>query len=94
MLTASEIAETRAQDVLRAIELARPQWLVTRTTGFGNGREQIQVYVESNHYGELQSLQQLSVSMIREIQFLDGRQATTRFGTGHGAGVLLVRVLR
>ncbi len=94
VLTAAEIAKTNAPDALRAIELARPQWLSTRTTGFGVSHERVQVYLEGSRQGELPALQQMSVSMIREIQFLDARQATTRFGTGHGAGAILVFIVQ
>lgn len=90
VLTDVEITRTTAQDALRAIELARPAWLVARASGLSGSRDRIQAYVEGVHYSDLNDLRNVSVAMVREIRFLDAREATTRFGTGHGAGAIVV----
>jgi hypothetical protein len=44
--------------------------------------------------GELRTLQNVSVDQVERVEFIDGRDATTRFGTGHGGGVIMVDVDR
>jgi hypothetical protein len=48
------------------------------------------VYVQGIRHGPLTSLQQMNLDRVRRVEFIDGRDATTRFGTGHGGGVIMV----
>jgi hypothetical protein len=43
-----------------------------------------------SHNGEAKSLQQITVASIKEVRYMDAREATTRFGTGHGSGAIIV----
>ena len=91
VLTAAEALKTGQSNVYYAIETARPQWLRTRPSGSSSGRpEVVQVYLGSSHYGEAMSLQQITVASIKEVRYMDARDATTRFGTGHGGGAIIV----
>ena len=95
VITAEELAKSSEPTALRAVEALRPTWLLVR----GNSqskvtREEVVVYVAGNRYGSVSTLSQLAASAIQELRFLDGREATTRFGTGHGAGAILVTLKR
>jgi len=48
------------------------------------------VYVDEISYGNLNSLSNLNSIQIREIRFIKAADATTRWGTGHAGGVILV----
>jgi hypothetical protein len=75
------------------VQRLRPGWLRTR------GRISIQyptaqnpvVYVDNIRFGSPNSLRQVSVDAIEEIRYMGASEATTRFGTGHAGGVILVR---
>jgi hypothetical protein len=94
ILPGSEVLQTGAQNALRAIELARPKWLASETVGLASGADRVQVYVESTRYNDPSDLQRVSATTVREVEFLNGSEATTRFGRGHSAGAILVRLKR
>ena len=48
------------------------------------------VLVDEAQYREIDDLRSMSVSAIAEIRFVGPADATTRFGTGYTAGVILV----
>ena len=93
-LTAEAIREanvsTNAFDLLQS---TRPEWLRARGTQTfqGGDSDAIRVYVNGSSYGPTpESLRQLPVDNIQQVQFLSPAQATTRFGAGHLSGVILV----
>jgi hypothetical protein len=100
VLTAEEIATTDAQNAYDAISLKRPFFLKSRgprslrESPVGQTAEYPIVYVDGMYYGELESLRFISVTSIREIDYLDFNAATLRFGTGHTGGVILVLTKR
>ena len=92
VITQEEINETKANDAYTVIRTARPGWLLPKTVG--SSRQNVQVYVEGNKAGGIAALQQYNVGHIRELRFLSGGDATTRFGTGNAAGAILVLLKR
>lgn len=92
VITQEEIASTRATDAYSAVRAMRPAWLLPKT--IGSGRQDVQVYVEGNRAGGVAALQQYNVNQIRELRFLGGEEATTRFGAGNGAGAILLALKR
>jgi outer membrane cobalamin receptor len=48
------------------------------------------VYVDNVSYGGIDALSNVQVSQIKEIRFVNARDATTQWGTGHMGGVILV----
>ena len=49
------------------------------------------IYLDGVMYGKLESLRSLNVEEIREIEFISAGDATTRFGTDHLGGAILIR---
>jgi hypothetical protein len=96
VLTAQEIATTDALNAFDAVSLKRPFWLKSRGTRSllgslpGQTSEFPVVYIDSNYYGELESLRNIFVTNIREINYFDFNAANLRFGTGHTGGVIQV----
>jgi hypothetical protein len=41
-------------------------------------------------HGGLDFLQTIRVEMVEQMEYLDASDATTRFGTGHGGGAIVV----
>jgi len=72
-------------DAYQAIQRLRPRWLQSRGTIFAN------VFIDgSERQGGLEALKGLPVADIGEMRFLSASDATTRYGTGHEGGVILI----
>ncbi|HEX8696639.1 MAG TPA: TonB-dependent receptor plug domain-containing protein [Longimicrobium sp.] len=82
------VAHTDAYSLLASV---RPNWLRTRGVGSMTRPEQVQVYRDGIRAGGPASLRQIPSNSILSIEYLDGNQATARFGTDHGNGAILVR---
>jgi len=89
---------SEASNALQIIEKLRPQMLRTRGTGSPNDptgeKVRPKVYVDNVAYGDLSTLSNLNASQIREIRFVNSRDATTTWGTGHMGGVIHVIMKR
>ena len=48
------------------------------------------MYVDEVSYGSVSTLSNLNALQIKEIRFVSAQNATTRWGTGHTGGVILV----
>jgi hypothetical protein len=83
-----------AANALAVIERLRPQMLSSRGATSPNNRsgEDVlpRVYVDDVSYGSINSLTNVNANQIKEIHFIKGPDATTRWGTGHVSGVILV----
>jgi hypothetical protein len=93
VLMSEEIQRTSAVTAYDAVRQLRPQWLRRR------GRSSIQnataevlvVYLDGARFGGPDMLRSIAVGSVLEIRHLAASDATTRFGTGHAGGALLVR---
>ncbi len=99
VLTAEEIATTPAVNAYDAVSLKRPFFLKSRgprsvlgapSAPPGQTVEFPVVYLDQMYYGDLESLRNIPVTVIREIRYLDTNAATIQFGTGHTGGIILV----
>ena len=46
------------------------------------------VYVDGQKYGGPSSLEQFRMGTFKEMRYYSGSEATSRWGTGHAAGVI------
>src|SRR4051812_19292010 len=80
-----------AYDVIRRL---RPSFLRTRgTSTMGlSGEPVLVVYLDMVKVSgsSFTNLKAISAAQIRSIEYLNGIDATTRFGTDHGAGAILI----
>lgn len=83
VITAAEIAESRASTVLNAIELLRPTFL--RST---NPRFPVAVFVNGTRRGGLGELRNMRADEIETITRLNASDAQTRYGPDLLSGVL------
>ena len=93
LITSEDLRQTDLQSstAFQAIQRMRPQWLRARAVGsLGRGSIFPKVMVDESQYREIDDLRSMSVSDIDEMRFLGPADATTRFGTGYPAGVILV----
>lgn len=92
VITQEQIAASQATNAYEAISRVRPTFLRSRgrTTINAAVSEYPEVYLDGQRYGDIEILKTLSVEHVMEIRFLSSSDATTRFGTGHTAGVIEV----
>jgi hypothetical protein len=90
MLTSAEMLAAGYNDVFSAVQSMRPQWLRVRGATSMAASESIQVYLDGSRMGGIEQLRQITVSSISTTQYLDGLEATQRWGIGHGAGAIVV----
>lgn len=93
-ITREEIT-SRAQNVVTAFALIRrlrPNWLRARgQTSFTSGAASYPtVYIDEVRHGGLPTLHRIPTSEIQRLEFFSTADATTRWGTGHQAGVINV----
>jgi len=80
------------QTAFEAVQRLRPEFLRYRgeTSLQSPGAGRLQVYLNGTPIGGVDALHQIPVGEVRAIRFLNGRDATTRYGTNHGGGVIEV----
>ena len=64
-----------------------PTSLVNQST-----RTRSVVFVDDREYGEIESLKNFPAERVEEVRFYSGQEATTRFGSAYGAGVIQLRM--
>lgn len=89
---------SEASNALQIVQKLRPQMLtgrgVSSPTDPTGETARPKVYVDNVSYGDLAALSNLSANQVLEIRFVNSRDATTRWGTGHMGGVILVTTRR
>src|SRR5687768_6358671 len=96
LLTGDQLRQVDVGNVYDALRRLRPQWLRARGSASmvsPRASEPI-VYVSGIRRGELRTLQNVNIDQVLRVEFIDARDATTRFGTGHAGGVITVDVTR
>ncbi|MFW6199734.1 MAG: hypothetical protein ACOC8K_04095 [Gemmatimonadota bacterium] len=82
--------QIESENAYNAVQRLRPTWLRARGSSFSGGRELPVVFVDGTRFGEIDALRSLNVSDIVQMEYVDSRDATTRFGTGYPAGAIMV----
>ncbi|MDZ7362087.1 MAG: Plug domain-containing protein [candidate division KSB1 bacterium] len=93
VITAEELASSRAKEALEAIELLRPQWLRVRGVASPGSAQLLvpSVYVNNQRLPELASLRNYPANNIEEIRYMSAQDATTLYGTGNVGGAIVVK---
>jgi outer membrane cobalamin receptor len=81
------------QNALQAVQRLRPNFLQTHggmSSSMTLGPQDVVVYVDNTRMGGPSALSQIPITEVKEIQYLNGPDATQRFGTGHGSGAIIV----
>ena len=88
-LSAEEIQANFSSDALQAVQRLRPLWLRKRP-GVGDDGTEIVVYYNSQRFGSPVQLRQVEASKIVSMEYIPSIPARSRFGAGHGLGVIWV----
>jgi len=87
---ADEITRAGFTDAFATVQSLRPQWLVERGTTSFSHPEHIKVYLDGSLLGGVGNLRQISTSSIESMRYMDGIEASNRYGLDHGMGAILV----
>jgi len=92
VISAAELETVHNLDALLAIERLRPSWLMTRgpVSIQNQASAGIKVYLNGSPQGGVEALTFIRANALGEMRFLSSREATTRFGTGHPDGAILL----
>ncbi len=93
VITAEELATVNETNLYDAVKRLRPMFLVSRgATSLRIGASTLpRVYLDGSPYGDAETLRSMPLVGIHEVRFMDARDATTMYGTGHTAGIIMVR---
>lgn len=83
VLTGAEIQAASVSNAYEAVRRLRPNFI------FGRYKRPV-VYLDNLRYGGVSSLNTIDASIVEIIEFLKPIDATTRYGTGHTSGAILV----
>lgn len=86
VINAEELETVATFSAYDAVSRLRPQWLRARTPGV-----EAVVFLNGAQIGGLEALRSIQVSTLSEIRYRNGRDATTRYGTGFGGGSIELR---
>lgn len=92
-----ELRKTAYTNAFDAVSQLRQSWLTAARQRSSTEREAagaagvIVVYLDGTRLGGLDALRQLPLGDVEAIEYLDAREATNRYGTGHPAGAITVR---
>lgn len=78
------------QNALEAIQSLRPAMLRARSSAGGP----VVLYIDDVKMLDMTGLQTVPANRVKEIRFINAQDATTRWGTGHASGVILVTTKR
>ncbi|HLM66881.1 MAG TPA: hypothetical protein VK358_05095 [Longimicrobium sp.] len=85
VISEAEITQNTAANVLDLVQQLRPSWLQPRA---GGGFPT--VYVGSQALGPVERLRELATDNVREVRWMNGPEASSRFGAGVPYGVIQV----
>lgn len=96
LITQEQIEANSFETALDIVRSLRPSWLRNRPSSINNPEAgEVEVYVDGvRMIGGPDSLRQLRAETVRQLQFMTPSDATTRFGTGHAGGAILVTTHR
>lgn len=107
VITAEQLATIQVSTAYEAVQQLRPQFLRQRgvTTLRGAGPEgqptginetgtELVVYVDKMRAGGVERLHDIGIEGVAEIRYVNARDATTMYGTGHAGGVIEVTLKR
>ncbi len=87
----AELTPLGQLDALQAVQRLRSRWLQARA---GVGAQGPVLYVDGTRRGMANELRFIRADEIERLEYMSGSDATTRFGTGHQGGAIMVFMIR
>ncbi|MEQ9401285.1 MAG: hypothetical protein RJQ04_19115 [Longimicrobiales bacterium] len=94
-ISAAELEADQERDVLTLIQRLRPRWLQTRGSDTFSGQVGAAVIIDGmQQQSGLGALRQIRAVEVESIEFMNARDATTRYGMNMAGGAILVTMKR
>jgi hypothetical protein len=90
LLTQSEMQDGHFTNVYDAVASLRANWLTVRGTDSFFTPSEVMVYFDDTRLGGVSELRGVTVNSAAWARHYNGVDATTRWGVGHSAGVILI----
>jgi len=91
VLTADEFTGSPAPDAYSLVLRYRSQWLRTRgRVSINLPTDPLQVYINGTRWGDVSRLRDIPAGQVVELRYFNGPDATMRYGSNHGGGVIEV----
>jgi hypothetical protein len=91
VLTSDEMVKAGYPDAFTSVQSLRPQWLVRHGQAtLRSANENIKVYMDDSLLGGVETLRTIAIRSISSIRYMDGLQASERWGLDHGQGAIVV----
>jgi hypothetical protein len=84
----AELVPLGQMSAYQAIERLRPRWLQSRSG------DTVVLYVDGSRRSNVRDLESMSIMDLEQMEYMASSDATTRYGTGHAAGAILVTTRR
>ena len=94
LITTEEIRESNATTAYDVVSRLRAGWLRKRGTSSLKREGTVLVYRDGMRIGSPDVLRQINATDLESIGYLDGIEATQRFGIDHGNGAIVVTTRR
>ena len=91
VISEAEINAGVYQSALEVVQNLRPNMMRPRS---GAGAQPVMLYLDDVRMNDLNGLATIPANRVKEIRYINARDATTRWGTGHDSGVILVTTKR
>ena len=91
-ITRSQIEVLPDGTAFNVVERLRPRWLSARTQAspWNPNAAYAMVFLDELLLGPLGMLDRISINQIERIEYLNARDATTRYGTGYLGGIIRI----
>lgn len=90
LITEAEINQGVYQNALEIVQNLRPNMARPRGTTATAAPVPVVPYMDGVRLQDLSALATIPASRVKEIRYINANDATTRWGTGHSSGVILV----
>lgn len=91
LITYDEVTETHFTNAYELINALRPNWLQVRSQSIGGRSAGLPViYVDGSRMGTVEFLRQIPAGQVQTAQFLRAPEATSRYGSNHTGGAILI----
>lgn len=84
----AELSALPDMDAFLAIERLRPRWLQSRAG------DVVQLYIDGSRRTNVRDLQSMRIAEVEQMEYMSASDATTRYGTGHAGGAILLTTRR
>jgi hypothetical protein len=90
IIEAQQLVAAPYANVFDAVQALRPQWLRARGRTSINQSESVKVYLDDSLMGGPDQLRNITLKSISAVRYLNGVEATQRWGLDHGQGAIAV----